>query len=282
MSAGECDDTTRFGCDKVSEASWGPESRRAAVSVTFETLAAGPDAQPAAVTPALPTVLDVLAERELSATFFVGAEIPNLESAALTLIASGWNEIAALGSAGDHRAVLEALSKAGRPAVGLRAPSMPAAWRAPDALRYLSIPAGTIAAARAEIVAAEHADMIVDAHSQRLRAAAGLRISADRGPLLIPHDRMLSDAAFLAPELIGANTARPGGVRALHEALQVAIADALQRREQLTLTFFPGLIDRADTLAVLLETLDLLHGLARAERLWLPTLAQLASWWAGG
>ncbi len=76
--------------------SWGPDGRRAAVRVSFETLAAGPDSEPAAVTPVLPTLLAVLAERELSATFFVDREIAETEPAALTMIASGWNEVGAL------------------------------------------------------------------------------------------------------------------------------------------------------------------------------------------
>jgi hypothetical protein len=37
-----------------------------------------------------------------------------------------------------------------------------------------------------------------------------------------------------------------------------------------------------DALAVLIETLDLLNGLRRAQRLWLSTLNELAGWWPTG
>jgi hypothetical protein len=232
----------------LSTGGWGPDGCRAAISATFETLAAGPESEPATVTPALPTLLEVLAERDLSATFFVPADVPDSEPAALTMIASGWNEIGALApSDGDPQPVLEALHRAGRPAVGIRsAQSRP---RQPDqaGLRYISAP--------------------------------GQQIATGACVVHIPVDRMLSDAAFLAPGLLGRQEARPGGAPALHHALQVAIAGTLERGQHLTLTFFPGLLDRAETLGVFIETLDLVHGLRRASRLWLPTLEELAGWW---
>jgi len=41
----------------------------------------------------------------------------------------------------------------------------------------------------------------------------------------------------------------------------------------------PGPLDRAETLGVFIETLELVHGLRRAGRLWLPTLEELVGWW---
>jgi hypothetical protein len=86
------------------------------------------------------------------------------------------------------------------------------------------------------------------------------------------------DAAFLAPALAGMPDADPRGVNALHRALQVAVADALQARAHATLAFTPGLLERADSLAVFVETLELIAGLRDVERLWVPTLRELAEW----
>ena len=69
----------------MSTSGWGADGRRAPISVTFETLAAEPESDTAAVTPALPTLM--LAERGLSATFFVAPDVPDSEPAALTMIA---------------------------------------------------------------------------------------------------------------------------------------------------------------------------------------------------
>lgn len=65
------------------------------------------------------------------------------------------------------------------------------------------------------------------------------------------------------------------GANALHQALQVAIANGLQDREHTILVFTPGLLERQDSLAVFVETLELIEGLREAERLWVPTLGEL-------
>lgn len=233
---------------------WGAGLRRAAVSVTFETLASGPDSPPEPVTPELPMLARVLAEREISATFFVEAEAAEQRPGALASIALARGETAGLvtGTKPTER-VVRALAEAGWPAAGLRLRGgLPEGSVVPHRVRYLSVP------------------------SDEIPSGA---IVTSGGVLLVPFDRTLSDAAFLAPTLIGKAEMRSGGTQGLHEALQIAIGTALERREHLTLTFFPGLIDRADTLAVLLETLDLVRGLERAGRLWVPTLGELADWW---
>jgi hypothetical protein len=215
---------------------WGPDDRPAAVSVTFQTLAEGADldagrAAAATVSPALPTLIRALTDRDLYATFFVGAAVAQAEPLALTLLRNAQNEVAALGLPDPAMGAV----------TGARLESEPAD---PPPVRYLSLPGG------------------------ELREAEGL--------VRIPYPPELVDAAYLAPALVGRPEDEPRGAHALHQALQVAITRTLQTRGHLTLTFHPGLAERADALAVLVETLELVEGLARAERLWLPTLGRLA------
>jgi hypothetical protein len=216
---------------------WGPEGRRAAVSVTFETLRAGAEGA-SDVSPALPTLLQVLAERELAASFFVEAEIARAEPLALSMIAAGRSEIGALLAAdGDPAAALATLDGVRFPARGLRASAdasvPPAADLARLGVRYVSAPGGAI--------------------------------GVEAGIVHIPVDPGLTEPS-----------AHPG---AWHQALQVAIGRAVQDGAHLTVTFVPGLLERADALAVFVETLDLVTGLRRAGRLWTPTLDELATWW---
>ena len=183
------------------DTTWGPDSRPAAVTLVFEGLAAGEDldgGRPDAtsVTPALPTILRALGDRDLSATWLVGAAVGEAEPLALTMLRNAGNDVAP-----------------------------PSEEREAPAVR---------------------------------------------------------DAAFLAPVLAGMPDADPRGVDALHQALQVAVADALQARAHATLAFTPGLLERADSLAVFVETLELIEGLRDVERLWVPTLRELAEWRAAG
>ena len=60
------------------------------------------------------------------------------------------------------------------------------------------------------------------------------------------------------------------GPNALHQALQIAVADALRERAHVVLVFTPGLLERRDALAVFVETLELVEGLRAAGRLDYP------------
>jgi hypothetical protein len=123
---------------------WGPGGLRAAISVCFEGLAeAGSPPTPPTVTPALPTLLTVLAERDLSATFFVDAAVAEAEPLALTMVSAGRHEVAAwVGGDEDLARTVAALSASGRAVSGARArpgESPPPAPALADAgLRYLS------------------------------------------------------------------------------------------------------------------------------------------------
>ena len=148
------------------------------------------------MTPALPTILRALGDRDLGGTWLVGAAVGEAEPLALTMLRNAGSDVAP-----------------------------PSEEREPPAVR---------------------------------------------------------DAAFLAPALAGMPEAGPHGVDALHQALQVAVADTLQARAHAALAFTPGLLERADSLAVFVETLELIEGLRDVERLWVPTLRELAEWRAAG
>ena len=215
---------------------WGPGDARAAVAVTFETLGE----EPGAVTPALPTLLRVLGERDVSATFFIDAETGRSEPLALTMAGTAGHEVGGLVAPEEDMATtVAALEAPGRRVAGVRPragtpPPSPAALDAAG-MRYLSAPDGPL----------------------RLDGAL----------VRIPLDRRLADAEERGPQ-------------AWHQALQVAVAQALEGGKLLTLMFFPAQLERRDTLAVFVETVDLVVGLRRAGRVWMPTLAQLAAWWA--
>jgi len=210
--------------------SWGPQGRRAAVSVAFETEGTQPS-------PALRTVQGILAERDLAATFFVDAALAAAEPLALTMMGLGRNEVGVrLPDDGDLAAAVAALATQHVTARGVRAAAqdaVPAAGLAALGLRFVSAP--------------------------------GEAIVAEDGVLRIPVDPRLTDPAR-----------HPGVWR---EALQVAIGRAVQDGAHLTVPFAPASLERADALGVLVETLDLVAGLRRAERLWTPTLGELAGWW---
>ena len=84
---------------------------------------------------------------------------------------------------------------------------------------------------------------------------------------LLPHEgpAAVRDAPFLLHR----------GANALHQALQLAIANGLQDRAHTILVFTPGLLERQDSLAVFVETLELIDGLREAGRLWVPALGEL-------
>ena len=206
------------------------------MAVSFETLGE----QPGAVTPALPTLLRVLAERDVSATFFIDAETGRSEPLALTMASTAGHEIGGLlASEEDIAGTVAALEAAGRRVEGAR-PRPGSPTPSPAALdgagiRYVSAPDGPL----------------------RLDGAL----------VRIPLDRGLADVEERGPQ-------------AWHQALQVAVAGALEAGKLLTLTFLPAQLERRDTLAAFVETVDLVVGLRRAGRVWTPTLAQLAAWWA--
>jgi len=214
---------------------WGPERRRAAVTLSVEGLGGGID-DSMIVSPALPALLNLLGTRDLPATFFAAAEVAVSEPLALTMIANAGNEIGAL--AADSLRAIDAIESTGRTVRGVSAVAVDADLMARLAghstVRYVSGGAGEIG---------------------------------------------VSDGVVRVPVDPGVGAARARGPQAWHAATQVAIGQAVERRAHVTLSFPLESIERGDAFSVLVEILDLVHGLRRAERLWVPTLDELALWW---
>lgn len=154
----------------------------AAVAIAFHGLTAAEDLEAGAadapsVTPALPTILRALADRDIDATFYVGDELREREPLAVTMIRNGRHTVA-----------------------------LPAEEPEPA----------------------------------------------------------VRDTPYLVDQ---GQDGGPAGANALHQALQLAVAGAVRGRSDAVLLFTPGLMERADALAVFVETLELVEGLRAAGSL---------------
>ena len=213
----------------------------------------GPDARPAAVavafaglgtpapdhavTPALPLLLRVLSDRRLYATFFVEPELAAAEPFALEMVDLSANELALLAAPGSAIAEgLETLRGAGADPVGALLADEPRPAGGPP----------------------DPPDRLAYLALPGTAPAAGPERGAD-GVVRIPVAR--DDAASPA---------------SFHLAFQAAVGRTLPQRGLLAIAPPAHRFERQDALDVLVESLDLLAGLQRAERLWLPTFAQLA------
>ncbi len=76
---------------------WGPDSRRAAVTVVLDGIAAWNE-EGHLVSPSLPTILRVLTDLDLHATFLTEPEVAEWEPFAVTMIESTQNEVAEPGA----------------------------------------------------------------------------------------------------------------------------------------------------------------------------------------
>lgn len=225
---------------------WGPEARPAAVSVAFAGLRT--DAPGHDVTPALPTLLRVLSDRGLYATFFVEPELAAQEPFALEMIGLSANEAALLADTEATAEQAAAFDAAGAPLAG--ALVSPSADTPATAAALRTAGAGYVASGPAD--AAAPVPGRIASSPPPARAADGLvRIAATREEAADP-------AVF-------------------HRAFQAAVGATLPRGELLALAVPAHRFERRDALAVLAESLDLVAGLQRAERLWTPTFAQLAA-----
>ena len=212
---------------------WGPEGRRAAVAIVFAGLAGTTPEHP--VTPALPTLLRVLGDRELPATFCVEAPIAASEPFALSMVDVGAHELAALADpAGAVAPALDTLAHERFSAAGVLLPAGAA-----------TAPADELARAGVHWIAAPG-----DGPPRR-----------DGGLVRIPV--ALDDGDDPAPS-------------AFHLRFQASVGSTLARGGLLVVALRPSRFERQDALDVLVESLDLLAGLRRAERLWTPRLRELA------
>lgn len=227
---------------------WGPDARPAAFAIAFAGLATPAPDHP--VTPALPLLLRVLSDRGLYATFFVEPEIAAAEPFALEMIDLSRNEVGLLAS----------------PAASL-----------PDGLAALreagAQPSGALVAGASGGEGAEAADV-----AEASGAAAGEAGADGLAYLAVP------GVAPALPERGADGVVRipvaqddAGSPPSFHLAFQAAVGRTLPQHGLLAIAPPAHHFERQDALDVLVESLDLIAGLRRAERLWTPSLGELAA-----
>lgn len=232
---------------------WGPDARPAAVAVAFAGLAT--PAADHAVSPALPLLLRVLSDRGLYATFFVEPEIATAEPFALEMIDLSRNEVGLLAGADASASIADGLAllrEAGAQPTGALLAGGGGA-RAGAAGATGTGPTGAAAGDAREIAdGLTYVAVPGDVPALPARGEDGL--------LRIPVAR--DDA---------------GSPSAFHLAFQAAVGRTLPQRGLLAIAPPAHRFERQDALDVLVESLDLIAGLRRAERLWTPTLGELAA-----
>jgi peptidoglycan/xylan/chitin deacetylase (PgdA/CDA1 family) len=262
-------------------AAWGPEQRGAAVAVTFDNLGEAsalerrqwPDDEPLgrhfSVTRALPRVLDLLAELELNATFFVEGINAQLYPEALQEIDAAGHEVAYHGWRHEPWADLDpsrerellqrgnhALAELGLAPVGFRPPGGRLTPTSPDALRgagftYCS-PAGAGAAVR-------------------------------HGLAVLPFRWTLIDAFHYLPNFADRRRAAAGASDPLPPAtLTATLHDALERTAAeggfLATLFHPFLADTEERLHAMRAVLTDIRQRAAEGTVWCAPVQDLAAW----
>jgi peptidoglycan/xylan/chitin deacetylase (PgdA/CDA1 family) len=256
---------------------WGPEGRRAAISVTFDNLGEAeerqrgswpeerPLGQHPSVTEALPSILSLLDELDLRATFFVEGVNTEVYPDALADIAGRGHEIAYHAwchemwgglEPDEERRLLErgvaAMRERELELRGFRPPGGALTDASPGLLRELGF---------------EYA------------SPAGQRAGVSDGLALLPFRWQAVDAFYYMPEFGGLREAAgasedPLGPRALRQAAEEELGARVERAEHGCLLFHPFLSledDRRDALRALLEKVAGLDA-------WCAPAGQVAAW----
>jgi peptidoglycan/xylan/chitin deacetylase (PgdA/CDA1 family) len=256
---------------------WGPDSRRAAVSVTFDNLGEAeerqrgswPDDRPLgrhpSVTEALPWILSLLDELDLKATFFVEGVNAEVYPDALSEIAGRGHEIGyhawchelwgGLEPDEERRLLergVETMRERGVELRGFRPPGGALTEASPELLRELGF---------------EYA------------SPAGQRAGVSGGLALLPFRWQLVDAFFYLEEFQGLREAAgapadPRGPRELREAVAGGLAGSVERGEHACLLFHPFLSleeERRETLRAVLEEVAGLDA-------WVAPAGEVAAW----
>lgn len=242
---------------------WGPDARPAAVAIAFAGLATPAPDHP--VTPALPLLLRVLSDRGLYATFFVEPQIAAAEPFALEMIDLSRNEVGLLARPGASIADgLASLREAGSQPSG----ALVAAASGADA--------GGAGAGDADASVGAGDANASDAGAGDVGAgydgADGLAYLAVPGVAPAFPERG-EDGVVRIP--VAQDDA--GSPSSFHLAFQAAVGRTLPQHGLLAIAPPAHQFERQDALDVLVESLDLIAGLRRAERLWTPSLGELAA-----
>lgn len=265
----------------ATRGAWGPDARRAAVSVTFDNLGEAadlerglwPEDEPLghhfSVRRTLPRILDTLDELGLRATFFVEGLNAELYPEALQEISSSGHELGYHGwrheywpdlSPSDEARLLERgvqkMDELGVRPRGFRPPGGRLTPSSPELLENLGF-----------------------THC----SPAGRGIGFIGNLAVLPFEWRLIDAFYYLPRFAGLRKAatrssEPLSPLRLRETLGSALRGVVRDGEHLTLLFHPFLEEQRDRFEVMREALEELRDLTEDGLVWCAPHRDLASW----
>jgi peptidoglycan/xylan/chitin deacetylase (PgdA/CDA1 family) len=260
---------------------WGPDSRRAGVSVTFDNLGEAadlergqwPENEPLgrhfSVKRALPRVLDTLEELALRATFFVEGINAELYPEALLEISNSGHELGYHGWRHEFWPNLNPSNEAGLLERGVR--KMDELGVRPRGFRP---PGGRLTPSSPELL-----ESLGFTHC----SPAGVGIGFLGNLVVLPFEWRLIDAYFYLPRFGGLRETDTGSSESLplvrfRETLSSALQDVVRDGGHLTLVFHPFLEEQEDRFEIMREALEAVRDLSQDGLVWCAPCRDVVSW----
>jgi peptidoglycan/xylan/chitin deacetylase (PgdA/CDA1 family) len=260
---------------------WGPDSRRAGVSVTFDNLGEAadlergqwPENEPLgrhfSVKRALPRVLDTLEELALRATFFVEGINAELYPEALLEISNSGHELGYHGWRHEFWPNLNPSNEARLLERGVR--KMDELGVRPRGFRP---PGGRLTPSSPELL-----ESLGFTHC----SPAGVGIGFLGNLVVLPFEWRLIDAYFYLPRFGGLRETDTGSSESLplvrfRETLSSALQDVVRDGGHLTLVFHPFLEEQEDRFEIMREALEAVRDLSQDGLVWCAPCRDVVSW----
>jgi peptidoglycan/xylan/chitin deacetylase (PgdA/CDA1 family) len=264
-----------------ASSTWGPESRRAAVSVTFDNLGEAADLErglwPAdeplgrhfSVKRTLPRILNTLDELGLRATFFVEGLNAELYPEALIEIANSDHELGYHGWRHEYWPNLSPSNEAQALERGVH--KMHELGVRPRGFRP---PGGRLTPSSLELL-----ENLSFTHC----SPAGLGIGFLGNLVVLPFEWRLIDAYYYLPRFGGLRATSTGSSEPLspfrfRETLSSALRSVVRDGGHLTLLFHPFLEEQEDRFEIMRGALEELRDLAEDGLVWCAPYRDIASW----
>lgn len=266
---------------KTTSLPWGPDGCAAAVSVTFDNLGEAvelergtwpedmPLGQHPSVTRVLPAILKLLAEIDLSATFFVeGLNVEMYPRAMLGIVDAGheigyhawrheeWQHLTYERETQILERGIRALGTLSLKPYGFRPPGGELTTSSADLLKRMGF---------------------------TYCSPAGTRASISNGLVFLPFEWPLVDAYAYLPrfsnlrEKLG-DSREPLSPTLFRARLHSALSRAVQNRSYLSLLFHPFVEEKEEYFALMRSTLEELRDLVRAGSIWGVPCSAVAEW----
>ncbi len=263
---------------------WGPEARRAAVSVTFDNLGEAadlerglwPEGEPlghhSSVRRTLPRILGMLDELGFSATFFVEGINTELYPDALLGIVDSGHELgyhgwcheywAGLSLSEEARLLERGIHEVGKLGVRPRSFRPPGGRPTPSSLELLENLGFTYC------------------------SPAGHGVGVSGNVVVLPFEWRLIDAYHYLPRFgdlraVASGSSEPSTPSRFRETLSLALERTVRDSGHLSLLFHPFLVEQEDRFEALHGTLEELRALAEDGVVWCAPHRDVASWVRG-